>query len=231
MQAHGDMSGPFIPRQLVLNLDHSVSFAREDFLSGPSNIAALTLIERWPDWPSRMVALTGPEGSGKSHLAAIWADESGARELSAKFLSIADVPGTLATGALVVEDLEAEDLDEHALFHLINLAREEDAYVLLTSRNAVASLPVTIRDLASRLRALPAVIVTPPDDVLLRSLLIKLASDRQLALDESVINFLVNRIDRSFAAARNAIQTLDDEAMRRHRPVTRALAVELFRSP
>jgi len=225
------MSGPFIPRQLVLDLDHSVSFAREDFLSGPSNIAALTLIERWPDWPSRMVALTGPEGSGKSHLAAIWADESGARELSAKFLSIADVPGTLATGALVVEDLEAEDLDEHALFHLINLAREEDAYVLLTSRYAVASLPVTIRDLASRLRALPAVIVTPPDDVLLRSLLIKLASDRQLALDESVINFLVNRIDRSFAAARNAIQTLDDEAMRRHRPVTRALAVELFRSP
>jgi len=208
-----------------------VSFAREDFLSGPSNVAALTLIERWPDRPSRIVALTGPEGSGKSHLAAIWADESGARVLSPKFLSIADVPGTLATGALVVEDLEAEDLDEHALFHLINLAREEDAYVLLTSRYAVASLPVTIRDLASRLRALPAVMVTPPDDVLLRSLLIKLASDRQLALDESVINYLVNRIDRSFAAARNAIQTLDDEAMRRHRPVTKALAVELFRSP
>jgi chromosomal replication initiation ATPase DnaA len=231
MQAHGDMSGPFIPRQLVLDLDHSVSFAREDFLSGPSNVAALTLIERWPDWPSRIVALTGPEGSGKSHLAAIWADESGARVLSPKFLSIADVPGTLATGALVVEDLEAEDLDEHALFHLINLAREEDAYVLLTSRYAVASLPVTIRDLASRLRALPAVMVTPPDDVLLRSLLIKLASDRQLTLGESVINYLVNRIDRSFAAARNAIQTLDDEAMRRHRPVTRALAVELFRSP
>jgi chromosomal replication initiation ATPase DnaA len=231
MQAHGDMSGPFIPRQLVLDLDHSVSFAREDFLSGPSNVAALTLIERWPDWPSRIVTLTGPEGSGKSHLAAIWADESGARVLSPKFLSSADVPGTLATGALVVEDLESEDLDEHALFHLINLAREEDAYVLLTSRYAVASLPVTIRDLASRLRALPAVMVTPPDDVLLRSLLIKLASDRQLALDESVINYLVNRIDRSFAAARNAIQTLDDEAMRRHRPVTRALAVELFRSP
>jgi chromosomal replication initiation ATPase DnaA len=227
----GNMSGPFIPRQLVLDLDHSVSFAREDFLSGPSNVAALTLIERWPDWPGRIVALTGPEGSGKSHLAAIWADESGARALSAKFLSTADVPGTLATGALVVEDLEAEDLDEHALFHLINLAHEEDAYVLLTSRSAVASLQVTMRDLASRLRALPAVMVAPPDDVLLRSLLVKLAADRQLAFDESVINYLVNRIDRSFAAARNAIQTLDDEAMRQHRPVTRALAVELFRSP
>ena len=101
-----------------------MSFAREDFLSGPSNVAALSLIERWPDWPGRIVALTGLEGAGKSHLAAIWADESGARVLSAKFLSIADVPGALATGALVVEDLEREDLDEHALFHLINHGSE-----------------------------------------------------------------------------------------------------------
>lgn len=224
------MSGPFIPRQLVLDLDHSVSFAREDFLSGPSNIAALTLVERWPDWPDRIVALIGSEGSGKSHLAAMWADEFGARVLSAKLLSIADVPGALATGALVVEDLEVEDLDEHALFHLINLAREVDAYVLLTSRSAVANLPVTIRDLVSRLRALPAVMVKPPDDTLLRSLLIKLAADRQL-IYELVVNYLVNRIDRSFAAAHAAIQTLDDEAMRQHRPVTRALAVELFRTP
>ena len=226
-----DMSGPFIPRQLVLDLDHSVSFAREDFLSGPSNVAALTLIDRWPDWPDRIVALVGPEGAGKSHLAAIWADESGARVLSAKLLSVTDVPATLATGALVVEDLEGEDLDEHALFHLMNLAREESAFVLLTSRSTVANLPTTICDLASRLRALPSMMVKPPDDTLLRSLLIKLAADRQLVLDESVVNYVVNRIDRSFAAARTAIQTLDDEAMRQHRPITRALAVELFRTP
>lgn len=142
------MSGSFAPRQLALALDHAVSFARDDFLSGPSNIAALTLIERWPDWPSRIVALIGPEGSGKSHLAAIWAEAAGARVLSANLLSIADVPASLATGALVVEDLEAADLDEQALFHLINLAREEGAYVLLTGRLAVAGFPITIRDLA-----------------------------------------------------------------------------------
>jgi chromosomal replication initiation ATPase DnaA len=225
------MSGSLAPRQLALALDHSVSFAREDFLSGPSNIAAFTLIERWPDWPDRIVALVGPEGSGKSHLAAIWAESAGARVLSARLLSVADVPSALATGALVVEDLEASDLDEQALFHLINLAREEDAYVLLTGRLAVAGFPVTIRDLASRLRAVPAVMLTPPDDALLRSLLVKLAADRQLALDEPLVNYLVNRIERSFAAARAAVQRLDDEAMRQQRPVTRALAVELFRTP
>jgi chromosomal replication initiation ATPase DnaA len=224
------MSGPFAPRQLLLALDHSISFAREDFLSGPSNVAALSLVERWPDWPDRIVALIGPEGSGKSHLAAIWAEATGARILSAKLLSTTSVPGALATGALIIEDLEAGDLDEQALFHLINLAREERTYLILTSRSAVASFPIRIRDLASRLRAVPTVAVAPPDDTLLRSLLVKLAADRQLSFDESLVNYLVNRIERSFSAAHATVQRLDHEAMRQHRPVTRALAAEVLRS-
>lgn len=225
------MDSSLAPRQLVLALDHSISFAREDFLPGPSNATALTLIERWPDWPDRIIALMGPEGSGKSHLAAIWAEAVGARILSAKLLSTTNIPAALATGALVIEDLDVATLDERALFHLINLAREEDAYVLLTARQLVSGLPATIRDLASRLRALPAVTLTPPDDAMLRSLLVKLAADRQLALDEPLVNYLVNHIERSFAAAHVAVQKLDDEAMRQHRPVTRALAAELFRTP
>lgn len=217
------------PRQLVLALDHAVSFAREDFLRGPSNAAALTLIERWPDWPDRIMALVGPQGSGKSHLAAIWAIAAGARVLSAKLLEQTDLPGALTTGALVVEDLEPAGLDERALFHLLNLAREESATVLLTARSAPAGFPVIIRDLASRLRALPIVALAPPDDVLLRSLIVKLAADRQLAVDEALVNYLANRIERSFAAAHAAVVRLDEEAMRQHRPVTRALAAELFR--
>jgi chromosomal replication initiation ATPase DnaA len=223
------MASSFGPRQLVLALDHAVSFAREDFLAGPSNVAALSLIDRWPDWPNRVMALIGPEGSGKSHLATIWAERAGARVLSAKLLGETDLPAAFATGALVVEDLEPAGLDERALFHLINLAREEGAYVLLTARSAPAAFPVSIRDLASRLRALPVVALAPPDDALLRSLIVKLAADRQLAADEALVNYLANRIERSFAAARAAVLRLDEEAMRQHRPVTRALAAELFR--
>jgi len=225
------MGSSLAPRQLVLALDHSVSFARDDFLRGPSNAAALTLIERWPDWPDRIVALIGPEGSGKSHLAAIWAETTGARVLSAKLLSIIDLPAALATGALVVEDLESGGLDERALFHLINLAREEGAYVLFTARLAPTGFAVSTKDLASRLRAMPLVALAPPDDTLLRLLLVKFAVDRQLAVNETVVNYLVNHIERSFAAAHAAVQRLDEEAMRQHRPVTRALAAELFRVP
>jgi chromosomal replication initiation ATPase DnaA len=226
-----DLRQSFGPRQLVLALDHAVSFARDDFLCGPSNAAALTLVERWPDWPDRIMALVGPQGSGKSHLAAIWAEVTGARVLAAKLLEQSDLPGALATGALVVEDLEAVGLDERALFHLINLAREERAYVLLTARTAPAGFPVTIRDLHSRLRALPSVALAPPDDVLLRSLIVKLAADRQLAVDEPLVNYLANRIERSFVSAHAAVVRLDEEAMRQHRPVTRALAAEIFRAP
>jgi chromosomal replication initiation ATPase DnaA len=219
------------PRQLVLALDHAISFAREDFLEGPSNAKALALIERWPDWPDRLAVLVGPEGSGKSHLAAIWAQMTGARILSAKLLGETDLPHAFATGALVVEDLELEGLNERALFHLINMAREQQVDVLLTARTAPAGFDVRIRDLHSRLRVLPVVALDAPDDALLRMLIVKLAADRQLAVDEALVNYLANRIERSFASVRAAIALLDEEALRQHRPVTRALAAELFRAP
>src|SRR5215210_3149792 len=127
-----------VPRQLALALAHAESFAREDFLTGPSNTAALALIEQWPDWPTRVVVLVGPEGAGKSHLAAIWAEIAGARFVAARALDVATVPSALATGALVVEDV-AELVDERALFHLINLAQEDGAYVLIIARTPPAS--------------------------------------------------------------------------------------------
>jgi chromosomal replication initiation ATPase DnaA len=223
------MGASISPRQLLLALDHAESFAREDFLAGPSNAAALSLVDRWPDWPARVMAIVGPEGSGKSHLASIWAAETGARTVSAHSLAHIDLPAAFATGALVVEDLDADTLDERALFHLVNLAGEESAYVLITGRTAPGALDIEIPDLHSRLRAVPAVALAPPDDPLLRALIVKFGADRQIAMDEALVTYLVNRIERSFAAARSAVMRLDEEGLRQHRPVTKSLAAELFR--
>jgi chromosomal replication initiation ATPase DnaA len=216
------------PRQLALALAHSESFAREDFLTGPSNEAALALIEQWPDWPSRAMVLVGPEGSGKSHLAAIWAQTSGARFVAARALDVAAVPSALATGALVIEDV-AEPVNERALFHLLNLAREDGASVLILARTPPSVWNVEVRDLASRLKAFPLVTLASPDDVLFRAVLVKLFADRQLTVDESLIGYLVTRIERSFAAASATVERLDEEALRLQRPVTRALASEALR--
>jgi len=217
------------PRQLALTLPHADNFAREDFLPGPSNAVALTLIAAWPDWPARIVALVGPSGAGKSHLAEIWAAESGARQVLGRELAETDLPGALATGAIVVEDLAEEGIDERALFHLINLAREEGAYALLTMRTPPAGWKVMLRDLASRLRALPVISLMPPDDALLRAVLVKLFADRQITVEESLISYLITRIERSCAAAREAVVELDREALRLKRPITRALAADLYR--
>jgi chromosomal replication initiation ATPase DnaA len=217
------------PRQLALALDHSESFAREDFLTGPSNAAAFNLIERWPDWPDRTLLLVGPEGAGKSHLAAIWAQTSGARLVAARALENVSLPGMLATGALVVEDLSAGRYDERALFHLLNLVREEAGSLLITARLPPAAAAIELNDLASRVRSLPVVNLAAPDDALLRAVIVKLFADRQLAVEESLLAYLVTRIERTFAAARMAVERLDREALRLKRPVTRALAGELFR--
>ena len=215
------------PRQLALALAHAESFAREDFLPGASNADALNMIERWPDWPDRVLALVGPEGAGKSHLAAIFAEASGARRVSARALGETDLLGSLATAALVVEDA-GDGVNERALFHLINLVREEEAHLLITARTPPGRWTVALPDLASRLRAIPAVTLTAPDDALLRAVLLKLFADRQLAVDEALIAYLVTRIERSFAAARAAVERLDHEALRLKRPVTRALAAEVL---
>lgn len=217
------------PRQLAFALPHAESLSRDNFLEGPANAAALGLIDSWPDWPNRVMLLIGPEGSGKSHLAAIWAEEAGARLTAAQALTAAAVPGALATGALVVEDLNPSAFDERALFHLMNLAREDEAFVLITARVPPAAFEIDLRDLRSRLRAVPVVSLLPPDDQLFRALIVKFCADRQLNIDENVVSYLASRIERSFAAARQAVEQLDTEALRLGRPVTRALAAELLR--
>ena len=156
------------PRQLALALPHAESLSRDNFLEGPANAAGVALVDSWPDWPSRVMLLVGPEGSGKSHLAAIWAEEAGARSTTAATLTAAEVPGTLSTGALVVEDLARSEFDERALFHLMNLAREDEAYVLVTGRAPPSLLQIELRDLRSRLRAVPVVTLLPPDDQVFR---------------------------------------------------------------
>lgn len=223
------MSDPALPRQLSLALGHRESFDRANFLCGSSNQAALSRIDRWTDWPARALALVGPEGSGKSHLAAIWAAAAGARVIAGHALDASSVPQALAAGAVVVENPDRCNLDEAALFHLLNLAREQAAYLLITARRPPATWPTQLPDLASRLRALPVAALEAPDDALFAAVLVKLFADRQLSVDERLIAFLAHRIERSIAAAQTAVAELDSEAMRLKRPVSRALAAEILR--
>jgi chromosomal replication initiation ATPase DnaA len=215
------------PKQLTLELPVEPRFGREDFLVSPSNERAYALIERWPDWPDTILLLEGPKGSGKSHLAAIWAAQSHGWTVDAFEVGTDRVPHLVSNGALVIEDLHSAGGDEPALFHLLNLARERRAYVLITTAVAVGELPIRTPDLKSRLRLAPSVSLDPPDDALLRAVLVKLFVDRQLVVDTTVVDFLALRIERSLAAAAEAVAALDREALSRGRRITRPMAAEL----
>jgi chromosomal replication initiation ATPase DnaA len=217
------------PRQLALTLPVTPRFSAEDFLVGPSNEAAFAMIEAWPDWPDRVLRLLGPSGSGKSHLAAIWSERSRAFTLDSQSLCEADLVCLDAQSAVVLEFCSAAVLDEAALFHLLNRVRETGAFLLLVMEKPVESLGLRTKDLVSRLRLAPACHLAPPDDSLLKAVLVKLFLDRQLLVDTSIIDVLALHVGRSFAEARSIVAAIDAESLSRGKRVTRAIALEIVR--
>jgi chromosomal replication initiation ATPase DnaA len=163
-------------------------------------------------------------------LANVWRLRSGAGLVAAAALEDARVAALEPGSALVVEDLDRGIADEQALFHLLNRARESKLAVLLTSRTAPGELEFRIPDLRSRLRALPLVEVQPPDEALLKAVLVKLFSDRQLNVEPTVIDYLSLRMERSMAAASRVVAAIDRLALAMHRKVTRPLAAEALAS-
>ncbi len=214
--------------QLTLGFPHEPTTGRADFVAGRANLEAITLIEALPDWPSRGVLLVGPEGSGKSHLASIFCEFPGAARIEARDLVREDADRLTAGGVVAMEDLHAGPIDEPAVFHLLNLAVERDAKVLITSRSGPAELRLTLPDLVSRLRAMRLVMLGAPDDDLLRRVLTKLFADRQLNVDPGVVTYIATRMERSLAAANRIVAALDKAALAGGRGVSRKLAAEVL---
>ena len=216
------------PRQLPLSMPHEAAMSREDFLVGEGNREAMAFIDAWPDWPASIVLLIGPAGSGKTHLVNIWAEMSRATVISAADLCREDPVALVRTGAVAVEDADDSALDEAALFHLINAARGRGASVLITAHAAPSAWGLTLPDLVSRLRAAQPACLGPPDDELLEKVMVKLLADRQLTVDAGVLDYLLVRMERSFAAACLLVDALDRESLARGRRITRAIAAEVL---
>lgn len=214
------------PEQLVLDLPHRPALALEDFLVSASNEAAVALVDGWPQWTARAAIVAGPPGSGKSHLTNVWRLKSGAESLQATQLSDEAVASLEQHTALAIEDLDRGIGNERVLFHLLNLVREKGYALLATSAIPPGEMAIDLPDLRSRLRALPLVHIETPDDAILKAVLVKLFSDRQLTVEPHVVNHLALHMERSFEAAQRLVKKCDQLALSRQRRVTRGLAAE-----
>lgn len=212
--------------QLVLDLGHRPALGRSDFLVSACNTEAAAWIDRWPDWPAplRGLAIVGPPGCGKTHLGAVWRQASGAVALDAAALTVQQVPDLLGDATHAVVDDLTGLLRPQALLHLYNTVAERRGSVLILSRTAPARLEFGLPDLASRLATLPVAAVGGPDEVLLAGVLAKHFADRQVAVREDVVAYLVARMERSFAAADRLVDRIDRLALAEGRRVDRALA-------
>ncbi len=222
--------------QMILDLGHRPALGREDFLVAPSNQVAVDWIDRWPDWPQPGLALHGEPGAGKSHLTRVWQAASGARLLDPEDFRALDPPELLGEAQTCVLD-EAERLfeaesdraeTERKLLHVYNMMVQRQGHVLFAGRAAPARWPVALPDLASRLAALPAVALGRPDEALIEAVLVKLFADRQLAVDATVVRYLVRRMERSFASTREIAAAIDRESLRGGRPITVPFAREVL---
>jgi DnaA regulatory inactivator Hda len=220
-----------LPSQLPLDLPHRAAVGREDFLVADANKAAVALVDTWPDWPTPAAILVGPPGAGKSHLGAVWKTASRAVALDASELEEARVPALCAAKAVLLEDIdELSPGAETALFHLINLIKEEGGHLLMTSKVGPAELNIHLPDLSSRLRAVVTAELGTPDDELLRAVLEKLFQDRQLVAPEPALRYLATHMDRSIEAARTLVGAIDQAALADKRRITVPLVAEVLKS-
>jgi DnaA regulatory inactivator Hda len=223
------------PRQLALDLPARPALGRAEFYVAAPNRLALAQIDRWPDWPDGKLAVVGPPASGKTHLAHVWAARAAAQIVPAAALPAFDLERVADDSAVAVEDadtisalgLEAARAEE-ALFHLHNRLALGGGTLMVTGAGRPATWRLKLPDLASRLRACVVAELAPPDDALLAAILVKLFSDRQLEVSPEVIDYLLPRIERTFAGAQAVVTRLDRMALARRRQVTVRLAAELL---
>lgn len=220
--------------QIPLDLGHRTAMGRDDFLIAPGNQDAVAWIDLWPEWPAPALILYGPVASGKSHLCAVWRERANATAVDARTLNDNTARDVAESGRhIVLDDIDTligNVVGEKGLFHLYNIFREEKRTLLLTMTDAPIRRAFALPDLASRLRAAPAVAIREPDDQILAAVLVKLFSDRQLRVSDDVITYILPRIDRSFEAVRALVDAIDNKALIEKKPVTYGLVRDLISS-
>jgi chromosomal replication initiation ATPase DnaA len=210
-------------RQLRLSLRRPTVHTREAFVRGASNGPALDALDAWPRWPGGALALVGPEGVGKTHLAQAWATAAKAVILDRAAPDVAAAAGQAA----LLEDADRGVPDE-ALFHLINQAQREGASLLLTARAAPIAWAAALPDLRSRLNALMVAPIEPPDDEVLGGVLRNFFRERNIRPNDDVYPYLLRRMERSIPGAREIVRRLDETEDGLMRPVSRILAREVL---
>ncbi len=215
-------------KQTVLNLQLAPTYHAGDFFPSKSNEEACLWVDRWPQWSMHALIIYGPEGCGKTHLAHMWAEKACARLLSPKEWKNFDLGRWNEQPQSIVLDNLNPPVDQNDLLHLYNLVKEQQQFLLITTKTHPKSWELSLADLSSRLNATPAVAILPPDDELLKAIIIKMFADQQVTVPANVVDYILPRINRSFEGVKKLVQDINTHALTTQRKITIPLVREIF---
>lgn len=216
-------------KQLPIDFIHETLYEREDFMVSKSNIEAIKAVDEWPNWPYFSLCIYGPEGSGKTHISHIFADNVYTKTNAKQKIPLVRARGIKLENiyrffeeskCLIVENLDDKYINEEALFHLYNLYKNEGGYILFTTTKPPARMNFKLADLQSRLNTIPVIEIKEPDSDLLSALIVKLFADRQVNISPEIVNYITNNTIRSFSYIKKLVIEADNTSISRKRAIS-----------
>ncbi len=217
--------------QFILDIHPSADLSEDAFVVGDANGTAHKAIASWPKWQSPTLAIVGPSGAGKTHLGSIWVERAGARLLPLEMLSERHIRDGLTSPLCLDAGNRLYVRHEDVLFHALNLAKEEDSFILILSQQPPARWDIKLADLSSRLKAVPVLDIELPDDALLADVLKKNFADMGIKAPEAVLTYLTTRMERSYAQAATLARLIGERSLAAKRRVTVPFVAEFMDQP
>jgi len=200
--------------QLPLQFESELDFAAENFITSPSNYEVVKWLEKWPKWPSHALIISGSKGCGKTHLAHIWQAKS-----QGEFIDVGNVANMAEIHHAIIENIE-NIKDQKKLLHIFNHVKEVGGFLLMTTGLKLSEISFSLPDLESRIKSSQYTRISQPDDELLKAMLVKNFSDRQLKISNEVLAFLLPRIKRSASGVAEIVAKLDKSSLKHKRNIT-----------
>ena len=213
--------------QLIINFDHEQNFKDDDFYVSKSNHYTFSLLNEWPKWQKNFLNICGEKFSGKTHLVNIFIKKFGGIKLNAKSLKNDDLKKIKIYENIILEDLD-KNVDEKLIYSLLNIIDLDNKYIIITSIESIVDIEFSLDDLKSRTKNFILQNIEKPDDELMFALILKNLSDRQISIDEKLINFIIKRIDRSYSKIFDLIYKCDELSLKKKKPIDFKIVKEVL---
>lgn len=213
--------------QQIIKFKHKENFKNDDFYLSKSNQHVFNYLNKWPRWEKNLLNIVGKKFSGKSHLIDIFIEKFRGIVFKANSLDNVNLRDIKIQQNIVLENLD-NDVDEKLIYTLINIVEQDNKYLIITSNKPLVDINFNLKDLESRFKNFIIQNIEKPDDELIYALILKNLSDRQISLDNKLINYIINRIDRSYGKIFEFIYKVDEMSLKQKKSINLKIIKEVL---